>query len=111
MAFGATGTPDSSGDGRRLPLVLGLLTVDVFVANTVAFMLAPLLVPIAAELAYDAHRRAQLAAMTSIPWAVAGFFAGPVSDRWGRRRLLLGGNALVGLGTVLSGLASSYPAL
>ncbi|HEX2172345.1 MAG TPA: MFS transporter [Dehalococcoidia bacterium] len=111
MALGSIGAPASSGDGRRLPLVLGLLTVDVFIANTVAFMLAPLLVPIAAELGTTVGVVGQLAAITSIPWAVAGFFAGPVSDRWGRRRLLLGGNALVGLGTVLSGLASSYPAL
>ncbi|MEE2993786.1 MAG: MFS transporter [Gemmatimonadota bacterium] len=44
----------------------------------------------------------------AIAAAVASFTLGPVSDLWGRRRLLLIGLAVFAVGTLLWGLATSY---
>jgi MFS family permease len=42
----------------------------------------------------------QLTAATAITWALTAFLAGPVSDIYGRRRMLLTGLMLMVLGTL-----------
>jgi predicted MFS family arabinose efflux permease len=53
----------------------------------------------------------QLTAATAITWGLTAFLAGPVSDRYGRRRMLLTGLLLTVLGTLGAALAWNFGAL
>jgi predicted MFS family arabinose efflux permease len=75
---------------------------------TVAMMLGPLLVALAHEFRTSVAVTGQLAAATAIPWALTAFLAGPVSDTYGRRPMMLLGLMLMLLGTLSSALAWSY---
>ena len=100
----------TAGDGR-VKLALTILALNLLSHQTTTWILGPLLVPIAAEFETTVGAVGLLAAVTSVPWAVAGLVGGPLSDRWGRKPMLLGGNLITGLGTVLAGFAGSYGAL
>src|SRR5919197_986468 len=78
-------------------VLLMLLCVAVFLVNLAVLMLGPLLVA--------------LAPATALTWGVAAPLAGPVSDAYGRRRLLLSGLLLMAVGMLGSVLAWNYRAL
>ena len=92
-------------------LVLSLLFVAVFLAMTVNLMLAPLLVELAAEFHTSVAIAGQLAAATSITWAITAPLVGPLSDAYGRRVVILIGLMLMALGVLGSVLAWSYGSL
>jgi predicted MFS family arabinose efflux permease len=50
----------------------------------------------------------QLTAATAITWGLAAFLAGPVSDRYGHRRMLLTGLLLTVLGTLGAAVAWNF---
>ncbi|HEX2172268.1 MAG TPA: MFS transporter, partial [Dehalococcoidia bacterium] len=100
----------AAGDGR-VRLALAVLAVNLLGHQTTTLLLGPLLVPIAAEFETTVAAVGLLAAVTSVPWAIAGLIGGPLSDRWGRKPMLLGGNLITGLGTLLAGFAGSYGVL
>ena len=60
-------------------------------AQNSVFMLPPLLVEIAAEFEISVAVAGQLATVTFAAWAIAGLSAGPLSDSFGRRPVILGG--------------------
>ena len=97
--------------GGRVTLALTILAVNLLSHQTTTLILGPLLVPIAAEFETTVGAVGLLAAVTSVPWAVDELVGGPLSDRWGRKPMLLGGNLITGLGTVLAGFTGSYGAL
>src|SRR5919108_2891451 len=74
-------------------------------------MLGPLLVALAHEFQTSVAVVGQLAAATAITWGLTAPLAGPVSDAYGRRRLLLIGLMLMALGMLGSVLAWNYSAL
>jgi predicted MFS family arabinose efflux permease len=53
----------------------------------------------------------QLTAATAVTWALTAFLAGPVSDIYGRRRMLLTGLLLMVLGTLSAAVAWNFGAL
>ena len=95
---------------QRVPatLVLSLLFAAIFLTFTVFGMLAPLLVELAAEFQTSVAVAGQLAAATSIAWAIAAPLVGPWSDTYGRRLVVLTGLMLMALGVLGSVLAWSY---
>jgi DHA1 family inner membrane transport protein len=92
-------------------VLLMLLCVAVFLVNLTVLMLGPLLVALAHEFQTSVALVGQLAAATAITWGITAPLAGPVSDAYGRRRLLLIGLLLMAWGMLGSVLAWNYSAL
>lgn len=92
-------------------LVVFTLWVLVFAAGTQAMLVAPIIPQIAAQLGVEEARLGIL--VTSYAVAVGAFalVTGPVSDRVGRRSVLLAGAALMTVALALHGLADSYLSL
>jgi DHA1 family chloramphenicol resistance protein-like MFS transporter len=91
--------------------VLVLLMASIFGFATCVTMLGPLLVDLSAELGVSLGQAGLLAAAMAASWALAAPFAGLLSDRFGRRPMIV--LALGGLGavTIGAGLAPSYGVL
>jgi predicted MFS family arabinose efflux permease len=87
------------------------LWVLVFAAGTQAMLVAPIIPQIALQLGVEEARLGTL--ITSYAVAVGAFalVTGPVSDRVGRRTVLLVGAALMTLALALHGLADTYLSL
>lgn len=115
----------SANPGARLPfvvevrdlaaphphLILFTLSLLVFTSSTQVLMLAPLLPRIGVELGI---RESLLGTLVSADAALVAVFAllvGPVSDRIGRRRVLLVGSAVLTLALALHALAAGYLSL
>ncbi|HEX8904965.1 MAG TPA: MFS transporter [Longimicrobiaceae bacterium] len=78
---------------RRTPdaVVLGSLWVLVFAVTSQAMILAPILPAVARQLRVSEARLSAVAAGYSVAVAAVALVAGPVSDRVGRRAMLLAG--------------------
>jgi len=87
-----TSTPSTSTQVRAFSIIAAAL----FLNNTVALMLGPLLVDIAREFDTSVAVTGQLAAATFASWAVFAPLVGPVSDSFGRRPVALTGLSLMG---------------
>lgn len=98
-------------DGDAGLAVLALLMASIFGFATAVTMLGPLLVDLSRELDVSLGQAGLLAAAMAASWALAAPFAGALSDRLGRRPMIvlaLGGLGLVTLG---AGLAPGYAVL
>jgi len=84
--------PQTSGQFRTFAIIAAAL----FLNNTVALMLGPLLVGIAKEFDTSVAVAGQLTAVTFLSWAIFAPLAGPFSDSFGRRPVALVGLALMG---------------
>ena len=85
-----------------------LVTASVFGFATAVTMIGPLLVDLSRELDVSLSQAGLLAAAMAVPWAAGAPFAGLLSDRFGRRPLIvlaLGGLGVVNLG---AGLATDF---
>ena len=91
--------------------LLILLCVAVFLVNLAVLMLGPLLVALAHAFQTSVAIVGQLAAATALTWGITAPLAGPVSDAYGRRPVLLIGLLLMALGMLGSILAWNYSAL
>src|SRR6188768_565516 len=91
--------------------VLVLLTLAIFGFATCVTMLGPLLVDLSRELDVSLGQAGLLAAAMAVTWAISAPFAGVLSDRFGRRPLIV--LALFGLGSVTfgAGLAPNFGVL
>jgi DHA1 family chloramphenicol resistance protein-like MFS transporter len=92
-------------------VLLILLCIAVCLVNLAVLMLGPLLVALAHAFQTSVAIVGQLAAATAIAWGITAPLAGPVSDAYGRRRILLIGLMLMALGTLGCVLAWNYRAL
>ena len=82
--------------------------LSIFSAYTVAFMLGPMLDAMGRELGASVPAMGQLAALSFITWGIAAPLMGPVSDRYGRKPILLIGLAGLALSCMATALAGSY---
>jgi predicted MFS family arabinose efflux permease len=98
-------------DALRPSVLLVFLAAANFLAMTVWLMLGPLLVELATVFHTSVAVTGQLTAATAITWALTAFLAGPVSDIYGRRRMLLTGLMLMVLGTLSAAFAWNFGAL
>ena len=71
-------------------------------------MISPLLPDMMKAFSVDVRLAGLLVSIYAVAAAVASFTLGPISDLWGRRRLLLIGLAVFTIGTFLCGMASTY---
>ncbi len=78
-----------------------MLSFGIFGAQNSVFMLPPLLVEIASGLDISVAVAGQLATATFAAWAVSLITAGPLSDSFGRRPVILGG-LFVLIGSVIA---------
>ncbi len=81
-----------SGQARTFSII----AVALFLSNTVALMLGPLLVEIAREFDTSVAVAGQLFAATFASWAIFAPLVGPISDSFGRRPVALTGLSLMG---------------
>jgi predicted MFS family arabinose efflux permease len=88
-----------------------LLAATIFLNMTSAMMLGPLLVDLSHYFHTTVALTGQLAAASAITWALTAYLAGPLSDMYGRRLMMLSGLLLIIVGTFSSALAWSYGAL
>ena len=92
-------------------VLLILLSTAVFLTLVSVLMLGPLLVGLAHEFQTSVAIVGQLVAATAITWGITAPLAGPVSDAYGRRRMLLTGLLLMALGILGAVLAWNYASL
>jgi predicted MFS family arabinose efflux permease len=91
--------------------LLIFLSATVFLTFTVIVMLGPLLVDLAKEFRTSVAATGQLAAATAFTWALTALIAGPMSDIYGRRLIILMGLMLMIIGILSSALAWNYSSL
>ncbi len=106
----AAGPAEDVGEGAGRG-VLALLMLAIFGFATCVTMLGPLLVDLSRDLDISLGQAGLLAAAMAVSWALAAPFAGLISDRFGRRPMIV--LALGGLGAVSigAGLAPNYGVL
>jgi DHA1 family inner membrane transport protein len=98
-----TGTSNPPVPG--FAFLVGTAMVGVVVVQMLVMMMGPLLVDMADDLGVGVPVAGQLAAATAVTWMVAAVVAGPLSDSYGRRPLLLismGGAAVGAFGMALA---------
>jgi predicted MFS family arabinose efflux permease len=98
----------SPRERRVLLSVVGALT---FASVYAMLVIAPVLTQIGAEFGVSTGTAGVLAAAYGGPGIVTSLLAGPYSDRFGRRRFLIGGAMVMGTFTVLSAFATSFEML
>jgi multidrug resistance protein len=91
--------------------VLAALWLLVFAVTSQALILAPILPRMSEQLGVPVARLGALVTGYAVAVAVVALLAGPVSDRVGRRRMLLAGAAAMAVGLALHALAGSFAAL
>ena len=91
--------------------LLLLLSAAVFLSLVAVLMLGPLLVALAHEFQTSVALVGQLVAATAITWGITAPLAGPVSDAYGQRRILLIGLLLMAVGILGTVLAGNYGSL
>jgi predicted MFS family arabinose efflux permease len=87
------------------------VTAAVLGFVTAITMIGPLLVDLSRELGVPLGQAGLLAAAMSLPWAIGAPFTGLLSDRLGRRPLIVLALAGVGIATICAGLANSFTTL
>jgi MFS transporter, DHA1 family, inner membrane transport protein len=97
-------------DTRILAMLL-TLCVGTFVATSSGSALAPFLRLIAADLKTDLATVAHLFGFMSVTWGSASLCAGFVTDRIGRKKVLVIALAMLGVARLLFANAQSYPAI
>ena len=85
-----------------------MIAAALFLNNTVALMLGPLLVDIADEFDTSVAVAGQLAAATFASWAVFAPLIGPFSDSLGRRLVALTGLGLMGVCILAAAFAPNF---
>ena len=86
------------------------MALAVFLAVTAVAMLGPLLVDMAGALGVTVPVAGQLATAAAATWAVTALVAGPLSDAYGRKPVLLFGLCLLAAGALGMGLAPTFAA-
>ena len=95
----------------RPAAIVTVLTLANSLSVTGFTFLAPLLVDLAREFGTTVAVTGQLAVATAIPWSLGGLLMGPLSDRYGRRPVVVAGAFVMGLATASAALAGDLPTL
>ena len=96
--------PPASNQARSFTVIAAAL----FLNNTVALMLGPLLVDIAHDFDTSVAVTGQLAAATFFSWAIFAPLVGPFSDSFGRRLVALTGLGLMGSCILAAAFATDF---
>ena len=93
---------------RVLLAVLGSLTFTAVYASVV---ISPVLTQIASEFGITTGTAGLVVAAYGAPGVLVALLSGPYSDRFGRRRFLIAGSAVMGVFTLAGAFATSFPVL
>jgi predicted MFS family arabinose efflux permease len=99
-----TTSPPAASQARAFTIIAAAL----FLNNTVALMLGPLLVGIADDFDTSVAVTGQLAAATFLSWAIFAPLVGPFSDSFGRRVVALTGLGLMGVCILAAAFAPNF---
>ncbi len=99
----------AGGDGGLA--TLALTTAAIFGFATALTMVAPLLVDLSRDLHVSLGEAGLLSAAMSLPWAVGAPFTGALSDRLGRRPLIVLALGGIGLASVAAAGATDFAQL
>jgi len=95
----------------RPALIVAVLWMVTFSVSAQFLVIAPILPRIGEQLGIAEHLLGTLVTAYAISVGVFALVAGPVSDRYGRRFILLVGTSVMTGALLLHGLANSYPSL
>ena len=101
----ATPTAEASGRTINKAWFFAVLSFAIFGAQNAVFMLPPILVEIASDLEISVAVAGQLATATFAAWAVSLIMAGPLSDSFGRRPVILAGLVMLAASVIASAFA------
>ena len=101
----ATPATEASARSINKAWFFAVLCFAIFGAQNAVFMLPPILVEIASDLEISVAVAGQLATATFAAWAVSLITAGPLSDSFGRRPVILGGLLMLVASVVASAFA------
>jgi MFS family permease len=96
---------------RECTLTLVLISASILGFATATTMIGPLLVDLSRELDVPLGQAGVLAAVTSLPWALGAPFTGLLSDRLGRRPLIVLALGGVGAATIAAAFTSTFATL
>ncbi|MCC7367774.1 MAG: MFS transporter [Chloroflexi bacterium] len=94
---------------RGVWLMIVVLTCGTFLATSSGTTRSPFLLDMAQDLGTDLPAVANLVAIMSVSWGIMSLVAGTLSDRVGRKNILVG--AVIGVGAAMVGIgtAQTYP--
>jgi len=92
-------------------LILPVLCLCSFAVPFNNYILSPILVDVSNDLGVSLATGGLLGTIFAVPAATMALVMGPLSDKYGRRPVLVFGVAMLALANLLSALAWSYPAL
>ena len=101
---------DGAGIREGWPIILACF-LTIFTAYTTAFILGPMLDVMGGDLGLSLSAMGQLAAITFIPWGIGAPLLAPISDRYGRKYVILAGVAGLSLSSIATSFADGYLAV
>lgn len=93
---------------RRVVLMLWALTAGSFLTTSSGTTRSPFLLDMARDLDTDLTSIGNLMAITAVTWGIMSLVAGTVSDRIGRKPIMIGAIMTVGVSMIGIGMADSY---
>ena len=93
---------------KRVVLMLWTLTLGTFLTTSSGTTRSPFLLDMARDLNTDLTSIGNLMAVTAVAWGIMSLVAGTVSDRIGRKPIMIGAIMLVGTAMIGLGTAGSY---
>ncbi|MCX6021549.1 MAG: MFS transporter, partial [Chloroflexi bacterium] len=94
MAIETASPAASAPASRNETMTVAALTGTAVMMTTALLLPSPLLVELSRSFDVPVSVAGQLTTIAAIPWGFGGLIMGPLSDRFGRRRMLLAGVAL-----------------
>jgi DHA1 family inner membrane transport protein len=88
--------------------LLAVAGTGVFMASATGMTRAPFLLQMARDLDVSLVMVSHLLSVTAVTWGITAFFTGPLGAAFGRRRVLMGGQIVLGLSMIGIAVAQSY---
>lgn len=101
---------DGAGFRKGWPIILACF-LTIFTAYTTAFILGPMLDVMGRDLGLSLTAMGQLAAIIFIPWGVGAPLLAPISDRYGRKPVILIGLTGLSLSSIAISFTNGYLAV
>ena len=102
---------EGEGPSRRQLALLLALTVVAFLGSTNGIGLTPFLLFMADDLGTDLAGMSLLYTFSNVTWSLTALVAGPLSDRLGRKPVMLAGMSFMAVSCLGSALAQDYASL
>ncbi|MCY3824476.1 MAG: MFS transporter [Nitrospinae bacterium] len=101
---------DGAGFREGWPIILACF-LTIFTAYTTAFILGPMLDVMGRDLGLSLTAMGQLAAIIFVPWGIGAPLLAPISDRYGRKPVILIGLTGLSLSSIAISFTNGYLAV